>query len=132
VTRTVDDWRSTPQTDWTSAGSGSLNSLRAGRAALGSASLLQLEDWTLLLKLGRGTDGAPGSLATLAGLWQPTRSALVFVEWAGSHTGTQAHRLGARWWPLPGLMAFGFSAQQLPGNTAWVDQRLSLTLQLRH
>lgn len=131
VTRTLEDWRSTLQLDWAGARTGSMSGLRTERATLGASTLLRLDDWALHVKLGRELAGTPSTRATFASLWQPTRSALVFAEWAGSHLGTQGHRLGARWWPVPGLMAFDFAARQLPGSSAWVDQRISLTLQFK-
>lgn len=131
VTRTLDDWRGTLQMDWAGTRAGAMNGLRTERATLGASTLLRLDDWAFHVKFGRELAGLPSTRATVASLWQPTRSALVFAEWAGSHIGTQGHRLGARWWPVPGLMAFDFAARQLPGNSAWVDQRVSLTLQFR-
>lgn len=131
VTRALDDWRSTLQLDWAGTRTGSMSGLRTERAILGAATLLRLDDWAFHAKLGRELAGLPTTRATLASLWQPTRSALVFAEWAGSHAGTLGHRLGARWRPVPGLLALDFAARQLPGNTAWVDQRVSLTLQFK-
>lgn len=131
VTRTLDDWRNTLQLDWAGTRTETASGMRTAQATLAAASLFKLDDWAVHFKLGREMAGAPSTRAAVTSLWQPTRSALVFAEWAGTQTGTQAHRLGARWWPVPGLMAFDFVARQLPGNTAWVDQRVSLTLQFQ-
>jgi hypothetical protein len=117
--------------DWAGTRDESDGELRTERSALAAGGLLRVGDGLALrMNLGRELTDLR-SRATLATLWQPTRSATAFAEWAGSEGGTEAKRLGARWWLLPQRLALDVAATHLPDGIGWNDHRIGLTLAIR-
>jgi hypothetical protein len=55
---------------------------------------------------------------------------VLFAEWAGSEAGTEAHRVGARWWLVPRRLAVDVGARHLPDGMGWVDHRVGLAFSL--
>ena len=117
--------------DWAGVREESDGELRTERSALAAGGLVRLGDGLALqMNLGRELTELR-SRATLATLWQPLRSTTAFAEWAGSAGGTEAQRLGARWWLLPQRLALDVAATHLPDGSGWNDQRIGLTLALK-
>jgi len=105
--------------------------LRTEQAALAAGGLIRLGDmWAVQMNLGRELTGAARSRATMASIWQPTSRGLLFAEWAGSDTGTEARRVGGRWWLVPGKLVMDVGARYMPEGVGWIDQRVGLTLDL--
>ena len=114
--------------DWAGLRDESDGELRTERSALAAGGLLRVSDGLALqMNVGRELTDLR-SRATLATLWKPTRSATAFAEWAGSESGTEAQRLGARWWLLPQRLALDVAATHLPDGVGWSDHRIGLTL----
>jgi hypothetical protein len=106
--------------------------LRTDRTALAAGTLVRVSDeLALQANLGRELTAAFRNRATLATLWQPTRAALAFVEWAGSANGTEAQRVGARWWLLRHRLSLDVAATHQPDGIGWSDHRVGLTLAIR-
>jgi hypothetical protein len=72
--------------------------------------------------------GAERSRATVASVWKPVKTGVLFAEWAGSEAGTEAHRVGGRWWLIPRKLAIDLGARHLPDGPGWVDRRIGLAL----
>jgi hypothetical protein len=114
--------------DWAGLRDETDGELRTERSALAAGGLVRIGDGLALqMNLGRELTDLR-SRATVSTLWQPTRSATAFAEWAGSETGTEAQRLGARWWLLPQRLALDVAATRLPDGIGWSDHRIGLTL----
>jgi hypothetical protein len=117
--------------DWAGLRDESDGELRTERSALAAGGLVRVGDGLALqMNLGRELTELR-SRATLTTLWQPMRSTTAFAEWAGSPTGTEAHRLGARWWLLPQRLALDVAATHSPDGSGWNDQRIGLTLAIQ-
>ncbi len=105
--------------------------LRTERTALALGALLRLVDsFSLQTNLGLEHTTAPRTRATIASVWQPTKAGVLFAEWAGSDSGTEARRVGGRWWLVPHKLAIDLGARHLPDGLGWVDQRIGLALDL--
>ena len=114
--------------DWAGLRDESDGELRTRRSEFAASGLLRVGDGLALqMNFGRELTDLR-SRATLATLWQPTRSTTAFAEWAGSHAGTEAQRLGARWWLLRQRLALDVAATHLPDGVGWDDPRIGLTL----
>jgi hypothetical protein len=59
------------------------------------------------------------------GIWQPLRNGVLFAEWAGSGDGSDAQRVGLRWWLAHNRLVLEAGAQRLV-DARWVDQHLRL------
>lgn len=109
------------------AGSG----MRTETAAFGAGGLVRMADaWALQMNVGRELTGVSRSRATMASIWQPTSQGMLFAEWAGSDAGTEARRVGGRWWLIPGKLVMDVGARYVPEGVGWIDQRVGLTLDL--
>jgi hypothetical protein len=105
--------------------------LRTERTVLSLGGQLRLDDsLSLQTNLGLEHAGAPRTRATVASVWQPTKMGLLFAEWAGSEAGTEARRVGGRWWLVPRKLAVDLGARYLPDGLGWVDQRVGLAFNL--
>ncbi len=106
-------------------------SLRTERAAVSVGGLLRLVDnLSLQTNLGLEHAGAPRTRATVSSVWRPSKMSVLFAEWAGSDAGTEAHRVGARWWLVPRRLAVDMGARYLPDGAGWVDRRVGLAFNL--
>lgn len=119
--------------DWAGLRGGAANgSLRSERTALAVGGLLRLVDnLSLQTNLGLEHAGAPRTRATVSSVWRPTKMGVLFAEWAGSEVGTEAHRVGGRWWLVPRRFAVELGARHLPNGLGWVDHRVGLALKLK-
>jgi hypothetical protein len=105
--------------------------LRTERTAVALGGLLRLVDsLSLQTNLGLEHTGAPRNRATIASIWQPSKTGLLFAEWAGSDTRTEARRVGGRWWLVPRRFSIDLGARHVPDGPGWVDQRIGLALNL--
>ena len=105
--------------------------LRSERTAVSLGGLLRLVDnLSLHTNLGLEHAGAPRTRATVSSVWRPTKMGVLFAEWAGSDAGTEAHRVGARWWLVPRRLAVDVGARYLPDGMGWVDRRVGLAFKL--
>jgi len=105
--------------------------LRTERTAVSVGGLLRLVDnLSLQTNLGLEHVGAPRTRATVSSVWRPTKLGVLFAEWAGSDTGTEAHRVGARWWLVPRRLAVDVGARHLPDGMGWVDRRVGVAFKL--
>lgn len=105
--------------------------LRSERTAVSLGGLLRLVDnLSLHTNLGLEHAGAPRTRATVSSVWRPTKMGVLFAEWAGSDAGTEAHRVGARWWLVPRRLAVDVGARHLPDGMGWVDRRVGLAFKL--
>jgi hypothetical protein len=122
----------TVRMSWAGMRDEELGGLTTERATVAAGTLWRMsEDFAVQMNFGRELTGIPRSRATVAGVWSPIDAGLVFAEWAGTPEGTtENHRLGARWWLLPGHLSVDFSARQLPDSPGWVDHRYGLTFTL--
>jgi hypothetical protein len=117
--------------DWAGTRAEADGELRTERTLVAAGGLLPLsEQLALQMNLGREF-AAERSRATVATVWQPTRRTLAFAEWAGTETGTDTQRLGARWWLLPNRLALDVAATRLPDGIGWSDHRVGLTLAIQ-
>jgi hypothetical protein len=89
------------------------------------------EDVAMNLRFGQELVGAMRDRIALASLWRPTRSGLVFAEWAGSREGTELHHVGLRWWLLGRRLAIDAGARHRPDGIGWSEHRVGLMLDLR-
>jgi hypothetical protein len=106
-------------------------SLRTQRTALSLGGLLRLHERLVLqTNVGMEHTDVPRSRATISSVWQPVKRGVLFAEWAGSETGTEAHRVGARLWLVRSRLAVELGARHLPDGMGWVDQRVGLALKL--
>jgi len=105
--------------------------LRTERTALSIGGLVRLlESLSLQTNLGLEHIAAPRTRATVSSVWQPTKAGVLFAEWAGSETGTEARRVGGRWWLVPRMLAIDLGARYQPDGPGWVDQRVGMALNL--
>lgn len=118
--------------DWAGMRAGDAGGgLRTERTALALGGAVRVDDSLLLqTNLGLEHTGAARTRATVSSVWQPTKAGLLFAEWAGSETGTEAHRVGGRWWLVPRKLAIDLGARYLPDGLGWVDQRVGLAVKL--
>ena len=118
--------------DWSGLrGSDAGGGLRTERTALAVGGLVRLDDsLSLQTNLGLEHAAAPRTRATVNSVWQPTKLGLLFAEWAGSDAGTEAHRIGGRWWLVPRKLALDLDARHVPDGSGWVDQRIGLALNI--
>lgn len=130
-------WRVSPllaalRFDWSGLrGSEAAGNPRSERRALGMGGLLRLHQQVALqTSVGLEDTGLQRSRATLSGVWQPSKLGVLFAEWAGSELGTEAHRVGGRWWLVPRRVSIDVGARRLPDAAGWFDQRVGLSLSL--
>ncbi len=118
--------------DWAGLRGGATDgNLRSERAAMSFGGLVRVVDnLSLQTNLGVEHTGAPRTRATVSSVWRPTKMGVLFAEWAGSEAGTQAHRVGGRWWLVRRRLAIDLGARYLPDGAGWVDRRLGLALKL--
>jgi hypothetical protein len=130
-------WRLSPllaalRFDWSGLrGSEAAGNPKAERAALAMGGLLRLHD-QLALQTSVGLEHTgvfQRSRATIGSVWQPSKLGVLFAEWAGSELGTEAHRVGGRWWVVPRRLSIDLGARRLPDGP-WIDQRVGLSLSL--
>lgn len=118
--------------DWAGLRSGAGDSgLRTERTTVSVGGLLRLVDkLSLQTNLGLEHAGTARTRATVSSVWQPSKLGVLFAEWAGSEAGTEAHRVGARWWLVPRRLALDIGARHLPDGPGWVDRRVGLAFSL--
>jgi hypothetical protein len=118
--------------DWSGLrGSEAAGNPKAERAALAMGGLLRLHD-QLALQTSVGleyTGFVQRSRATFGSVWQPSKLGVLFAEWAGSELGTEAHRVGGRWWVVPQRLSIDLGARRLPDGP-WIDQRVGVSFSL--
>jgi hypothetical protein len=113
--------------NWSGSMSDETERLRTERTALAAGGWLQLDRaLALQLSLGREFAAATRTRATVAGIWQPVRSGLMFAEWAGNNAGTEGHRVGLRWWLIANRLALDAGARYL-NEVGWADQQVAIT-----
>jgi hypothetical protein len=118
--------------DWSGLrGSEAAGSPKSERAALALGGLLRLHQ-TLAVQTSIGFEhtGEQRSRATLSSVWQPSKLGVLFAEWAGSELGTEARRVGGRWWLVPRRLSVDLGARYLPEGPGWVEHRVGLALNL--
>lgn len=118
--------------DWSGLrGSEAAGNPKAERAAFAMGGLLRLhEQLALQTSVGLEHTGIlQRSRATIGSVWQPSKLGVLFAEWAGSELGTEAHRVGGRWWVVPRRLSIDLGARRLPDGP-WIDQRVGLSLSL--
>ena len=92
---------------------------------------MRLDDrWAVEANVGREMAGASRSRATLTSLWQPSRSSVLFAEWATAQRTTEMQRVGGRLWLMPKRLALDVGSSHLPDGIGWNDHRIGLTLNL--
>ena len=118
--------------DWAGLrGSDASGGLRTERTAVSVGGLVRLvESLSLQTNFGLEHTAGPRTRTTVSSVWQPTKSGVLFAEWAGTETGTEARRIGGRWWLVPRTFAIDLGARYLPAGPGWVDQRVGLSLNL--
>ncbi|MCR5883435.1 hypothetical protein LRS03_11420 [Rhizobacter sp. J219] len=118
--------------DWSGLrGSEAAGSPKAERAAFAMGGLVKLHDrLALQTSIGLEHTGVQRSRATVSSVWQPSKLGVLFAEWAGSELGTEAHRVGGRWWIVPRRLSIDLGARRLPDVPGWVDPRVGLSLSL--
>lgn len=118
--------------DWSGLrGSEAAGSPKAERAAFAMGGLLRLhEQLAVQTSVGLENTGVQRSRATISSVWQPSKLGVLFAEWAGSELGTEAHRVGGRWWIVPRRLSIDLGARRLPDVPGWVDPRVGLSLSL--
>ena len=100
-------------------------------AAFAVGGLLRLhEQLAVQTSVGLENTGVQRSRATISSVWQPSKLGVLFAEWAGSELGTEAHRVGGRWWIVPRRLSIDLGARRLPDVPGWVDPRVGLSLSL--
>lgn len=104
---------------------------RSERAAVALGGLLRLHE-TLAVQTSFGLEhtGLQRSRAVVGSVWRPSKFGVLFAEWAGSEDGTEAQRVGGRWWLVPRRLSIDLGARRLPDVPGWVDQRVGLRLDL--
>lgn len=118
--------------DWSGLrGSEAAGNPKAERAAFAVGGLLRLhEQLAVQTSVGLENTGVQRSRATISSVWQPSKLGVLFAEWAGSELGTEAHRVGGRWWIVPRRLSIDLGARRLPDVPGWVDPRVGLSLSL--
>lgn len=118
--------------DWAGLrGATSDGNLRTERTAVSVGGLLRLVDnLSVHTNLGLEHAGAARTRATVSSVWRPSKLGVLFAEWAGSDAGTEAHRVGARWWVVPRRLSVDMGARYLPDGAGWVDRRVGLAFSL--
>lgn len=117
--------------DWSGLrGSEAAGSPKAERAAFAMGGLVRLHDQLAVqTSVGLEHAGVQRSRATFSSVWQPSKLGVLFAEWAGSEIGTEAHRVGGRWWLVPRRLSIDLGARR-GADGPWVDQRVGLSLSL--
>lgn len=118
--------------DWSGLrGSEAAGNPKAERAAFAVGGLLRLHrQLAVQTSVGLENTGVQRSRATISSVWQPSKLGVLFAEWAGSELGTEAHRVGGRWWIVPRRLSIDLGARRLPDVPGWVDPRVGLSLSL--
>lgn len=118
--------------DWSGLrGSEAAGSPKAERAAFAMGGLVRLhKQLALQTSVGLENTGVQRSRATVSSVWQPSKLGVLFAEWAGSELGTEAHRVGGRWWIVPRRVSIDLGARRLPDVPGWVDPRVGLSFSL--
>lgn len=118
--------------DWSGLrGSEAAGSPKAERAAFAMGGLVRLhEQLALQTSVGLERTGVQRSRATFSSVWQPSKLGVLFAEWAGSEIGTEAHRVGGRWWIVPRRLSIDLGARRLPDGPGWVDQRVGVSFSM--
>ncbi|MBC7995866.1 MAG: hypothetical protein H7Z15_21770 [Rhizobacter sp.] len=107
------------------------SSLRSERTAVSVGGLVRvIDNLSVHTNLGLEHAGAARTRATVSSVWRPSKMGVLFAEWAGSEAGTEAHRVGARWWLVPRHFAVELGARHLPDGAGWVDHRVGVALKL--
>lgn len=118
--------------DWSGLrGSEAAGSPKAERAAFAMGGLVRLhEQLAVQTSVGLEDTGVQRTRATFSSVWKPSRLGVLFAEWAGSELGTEAHRVGVRWWLVPRRLSIDVNARRLPDVPGWVDQRIGLSFSM--
>lgn len=113
--------------NWAGGGSeASDRLLRTERTAWSAGTWWKLDsDWALQMDVGREITGGPRTRATVAGIWRPVRSAVMFAEWAGTPEGPDGQRVGLRWWLVRNRLSLEAAARRPPEN-GWEDRQIRL------
>jgi hypothetical protein len=113
--------------NWSGAGSEESDRLlRTERTAWAAGTWWRLDrQWAVQVNVGREFAAVARTRATLAGIWQPLRNGVLFAEWAGNGDGSDARRVGLRWWLAHNRLVLEAGAQRLV-DAGWVDQHLRL------
>jgi hypothetical protein len=116
--------------NWSGSMSDETERLRTERTSVAAGGWLRLHRaWALQMSVGREYTVAARTRATVAAIWRPVRRSVLFAEWAGSAAGTEAHRVGMRWWLMRNRLALDVGARHI-GQAGWVDQQVALTFGL--
>lgn len=111
---------------WAAAGSDATEGLRTERTSWAAGTWWPLHrNLALQMNLGREFTDGPRTRATVAGVWRPVRSALMFVEWAGTPDATEGQRVGLRWWLVRNRLALEAGARHL-ADGSWADEQVSV------
>ena len=114
--------------NWAASGNSFARRFQTDRLALAAGGWLRIDErLALQANVGREKTSSQRTRATIATVWQPGRTGLVFAEWAGTQDGTEMHRVGARWWLVPRRLALDFGAASRVGGSGWEDQRIGLS-----
>jgi hypothetical protein len=118
----------TLQLNWSAAGSeDSDRLLRTERTVWAAGTWWRLSrQWAVQMNVGREFTVAPRTRATLAGIWRPIRSALLFAEWAGNTESTEGQRVGLRWWLVRNRLVLEAGARRL-ADLGWAERQVTLS-----
>jgi hypothetical protein len=116
--------------DWSGLRQSDANGgLRTARTALSVGGLVRLvESLSLQTSFGLEHTAGPRTRTIISSVWQPTKAGVLFAEWAGSEAGTEARRVGGRWWLVPRTLAIDLGARYVPDGPGWSDQRVGVSL----